>query len=146
MSESGLQRFLDAQQEPMYSWVYEELRAGQKRGHWMWFIFPQAYGLGESHNSKLYGLRSLDEVKEYWDHPVLGMRLRECIQLAIDAKKSALELFDKEIDVTKFQSCLTLFLQIDQSNNLLLTALKKFFNQELDLKTMAIITKVNKAS
>lgn len=140
MNKFNLERFLEAQEDPMYGWVIDELKAGAKKSHWMWFIFPQAYGLGESNNSKLYGLRSLDETKEYWSHPILGPRLKECIQLAIDANKTALELFGKEIDVIKFQSCLTLFLQIDPVNQLLLAALNQFFNQELDKKTLEVIT------
>lgn len=139
MNKFNLERFLEAQEDPMYGWVIDELKAGVKKSHWMWFIFPQAYGLGESHNSKLYGLRSLDEAREYWNHPILGARLKECIQLAIDANRTSIELFGKEIDAMKFQSCLTLFLQIDPASPLLIAALKQFFNQELDKKTLEVI-------
>ena len=107
----------------------------------MWFIFPQAYGLGESNNAKLYGIKSLDEAKEYWAHPVLGDRLRECIKLALDSNETALDLFGKEIDAMKFQSCLTIFLQIAPQDLLLQAALHRFFKDELDSKTMAIIQK-----
>jgi uncharacterized protein (DUF1810 family) len=141
MNEIDLQRFIDAQAEPIFGWVLEELSAGKKKGHWMWFIFPQAYGLGESHNSKLYGIRSLEEAKEFWRHPLLGKRLRQCLELVINSDKSALEIFGKEIDVIKFQSCLTLFLQIDSGNQLLCDALGQFFDGKFDLKTMDIIKK-----
>jgi uncharacterized protein (DUF1810 family) len=139
----NLQRFLDAQEEPLYSWVIEELKAGHKKGHWMWFIFPQAYGLGESRNSKLYGIRSLEEAKEYWEHPILGERLRQCIQLVMDSSKSAIDIFGKEIDAMKYQSCLTLFLEIDPSSNLLRESLNKFFAGKLDQKTLEIVKKAS---
>ena len=141
MSEVSLQRFLDAQEDPMMGWVIDELRAGQKKSHWMWFIFPQAYGLGESHNSKLYGIRSLEEAVGYWNHPLLGERLRKCIELAIQSRKSALELFGKEIDAMKFQSCLTLFDLAVPNNALIQSALLHFYNGELDQKTVEIIKK-----
>ena len=137
----NLQRFIDAQEEPMLGWVMQELATGHKIGHWMWFIFPQAYGLGESHNAKLYGIRSLEEAKKYWQHPILGERLRQCTQLVADSGKSAVEVFGKEIDAMKFQSCLTLFLQIDPNNKLLQECLDQFFVGELDEKTMEIIQK-----
>jgi len=141
MDKFNLQRFIEAQEEPLFGWVIQELRAGKKKGHWMWFIFPQAFGLGESHNSKLYGIRSLDEAKEYWQHPILGNRLQECTRLVVDSRKSALEIFGKEIDAMKFQSCLTLFLKIDPKSQLLQDTLNQFFAGELDDKTMVIIQK-----
>ena len=141
MNRSNLQRFIDAQEEPLFGWVIQELTAGQKKGHWMWFIFPQTFGLGESHNSKLYGIRSLEEAKEYWQHPLLGERLRQCIGLVISSRKSLLEIFGKEIDAMKFQSCLTLFIKVDENSQLLREALNLLFAGELDKKTMEIIQK-----
>jgi uncharacterized protein (DUF1810 family) len=141
MSDITLQRFLDAQAEPMMGWVLDELRAGRKKTHWMWFIFPQAYGLGESNNAKLYGIRSLEEARAYWAHPILGERLRQCIKLALDSNETALVLFGKEIDAMKFQSSLTLFLQIAPQDLLLQAALQRFFSSELDSKTLEIIKK-----
>lgn len=141
MTDSSLQRFLDAQEEPMMGWVIDELKAGQKKSHWMWFIFPQAYGLGESHNAKLYGIRSLNEALQYWDHPLLGGRLRRCIELAVLSRKSALELFGKEIDAMKFQSCLTLFDKVVPNNSLIQSALHHFYNGALDEKTLDIINR-----
>ena len=139
MPDLTLQRFLDAQEDPMMGWVIDELKAGHKKSHWMWFIFPQAYGLGESHNSKLYGIRSLEEALEYWEHPLLGSRLRKCIELAIDSGKPALELFGKEIDAMKLQSCLTLFDQVAPNNSLIQVALHYFYDGVLDKKTLDII-------
>ena len=139
MTEHNLQRFIDAQEEPMMGWVLDELNAGRKKTHWMWFIFPQAYGLGESNNAKLYGIRSLEEASAYWAHPVLGARLRQCIKLALNSRETALDLFGKEIDAMKFQSWLTLFFQIAPQDLLLQAALHRFFNDEMDAKTLEII-------
>ena len=139
MDKFNLQRFIEAQEEPLFGWVIQELRAGKKKGHWMWFIFPQAFGLGESHNSKLYGIQSLEEAREYWSHPLLGERLRQCLELIVGSDKSALEIFGKEIDEIKFQSCLTLFLEAEPNNQLLRDALDKFFSGELDEKTLTVI-------
>ena len=144
MDQFNLQRFLEAQDGPMFGWVIEELTAGQKKGHWMWFIFPQAYGLGESHHSQFYGIKSLEEAVAYWTHPVLGERLRECLGLVINCGRSALEVFGKEVDVMKLQSCLTLFLQIDCKSHLLQNALNQFFAGQLDEKTMKIILEASK--
>jgi uncharacterized protein (DUF1810 family) len=139
MSEITLQRFIDAQEEPMIGWVLDELKAGRKKTHWMWFIFPQAYGLGESNNAKLYGIRSLEEAKEYWAHPILGERLRQCIKLALESNETALDLFGKEIDAMKFQSCLTLFSKIAPQDLLLQAALHRFFGGKFDHKTLEVI-------
>jgi uncharacterized protein (DUF1810 family) len=144
MDQFNLQRFLEAQDGPMFGWVIEELTAGQKKGHWMWFIFPQAYGLGESHHSQFYGIKSLEEAAAYWTHPVLGERLRQCLGLIINCGRSALEIFGKEVDVMKLQSCLTLFLQIDLKSHLLQNALNQFFARQLDEKTMKIILEASK--
>jgi len=139
MNELTLQRFLDAQEEPMMGWVLDELRAGRKKTHWMWFIFPQVYGLGESNNARLYGIRSLEEVSSYWAHPILGERLRECIKLALDSDQSALGLFGKEVDAMKFQSCLTLFDKAIPGDALIQSALQHFYSGQLDLKTLEIV-------
>ena len=135
----NLERCLDAQEEPRMGWVLEDLRAGRKKTHWMWFIFPQAYGLGESNNAKLYGIQSLQEAKAYWEHSVLGERLRECIKLSLDSNQTALDLFGKAIDVMKLQSCLTLFLHIAPDDLLLQAALNRFFSGMTDAKTLEII-------
>src|SRR4030081_3743348 len=75
-----LQRFVDAQQ-PIYETVLSELRAGRKRSHWMWFIFPQISGLGHSSTAQMFAVSSLAEAAAYLAHPILGPRLRECAAL-----------------------------------------------------------------
>lgn len=81
----NLHRFVDAQ-ESTYERARTELAAGQKRGHWIWFIFPQLKGLDMSAMSEEFGIASLDEAKAYIDHPVLGARLRECTQLVLNVE------------------------------------------------------------
>ena len=105
----GLERFISAQ-ESVWESVLLELREGEKRGHWMWYIFPQIIGLGSSSMSKRYAIRDLAEAREYLAHPVLGKRLREAMSvlLAHRGRKSAYEIFFN-IDTVKLRSCATLF-------------------------------------
>ena len=104
----NLQRFVAAQ-DGVYEFAREELRAGRKRSHWMWFVFPQREGLGSSPMAQLYAIGSLDEARAFLAHPVLGARLRECVELvnAIEGR-SLLEIFG-DPDRLKFCSCMTLF-------------------------------------
>jgi uncharacterized protein (DUF1810 family) len=98
-----LQRFLTAQEGP-YAQVLGELRAGQKRSHWMWFIFPQIRGLGRSATAERFAISGRDEAEAYLEHPVLGARLRECTRLvnAVEGR-SAEEIFGFP-DYLKFRS------------------------------------------
>ena len=88
-----LDRFLQAQ-ESVWPRVVAELRAGRKRTHWMWFVFPQIKGLGRSDMAQRYAIQSLAEARAYLAHPVLAARLRECCQilLALEPHRSALEV------------------------------------------------------
>jgi len=104
----NLERFVDAQ-APVYERVLEELRAGRKATHWIWFIFPQAKGLGRSPRSEFYGLGSLDEARAYLAHPVLGPRLKECVTLVLSHDGVALEEILGGVDALKFRSCMELF-------------------------------------
>jgi uncharacterized protein (DUF1810 family) len=104
----NLQRFVTAQ-APLYATVVKELRDAYKRGHWMWFIFPQLRGLGFSSTAQFYGLVSVDEARAYLDHPVLGARLVECTGLVIDSKASSLDALFGSPDDVKFCSSMTLF-------------------------------------
>ena len=100
--------FLTAQ-DPVYSTVLTELRAGDKRTHWMWFIFPQLEALGRSPMPKYYGLQDLDAARAYLADPVLGPRLRECVATVLAvADRTAHQIFHSPDDL-KFRSCLTLF-------------------------------------
>lgn len=104
-----LNRFVEAQ-APVYARVVGELQRGRKESHWMWFIFPQAVGLGQSAMSKRYAIGSAGEAEAYLAHPVLGPRLRECTALVEAALKTRTpeEIFG-EVDAMKFQSSMELF-------------------------------------
>ena len=104
-----LERFVEAQ-AGVYDVALGELRAGRKRSHWMWFVFPQIAGLGSSPTARTYAIGSLEEARAYLAHPVLGKRLVECVE-AVNAVsgRSAGDIFGYP-DELKFRSCLTLFL------------------------------------
>ncbi len=108
LTHSELERFVAAQR-PAYDGALRELRSGRKTGHWMWFVFPQIEGLGQSKMSRFYAIASLDEAAAYLAHPVLGARLRECATaiIAIEGRSAAQIL--GEIDATKLHSSMTLF-------------------------------------
>lgn len=134
----NLKRFLDAQ-EATYQQALDELRAGQKRSHWSWYIFPQVAGLGTSRMSVLFAIKSLDEAAAFLKHPVLGFRLRECVAaMNSHAGLSAEEILGA-IDAQKFRSCLTLFSQADGSEPVFRGGLKKYFAGQPDATTLAIL-------
>ena len=110
MNSNRLQRFVAAQDtDSTYVRARAELRAGRKASHWMWFVFPQIAGLGQSEMSRRYAIASLDEARAYLDHPVLGPRLRECAEALLShSDKSAQEILG-EIDAVKLRSSMTLF-------------------------------------
>jgi uncharacterized protein (DUF1810 family) len=122
----NLQRFTDAQ-APVYRQVVAELAAGEKSSHWMWFVFPQLDGLGRSSMAQRFAIRSREEARAYWQHPVLGTRLRECIELMLAIKgRSAFQILDTPDDL-KFRSCLTLFAAVLPDEPVFAKALDKYF-------------------
>jgi uncharacterized protein (DUF1810 family) len=133
----GLQRFVDAQAGVIEA-VREELRAGAKRSHWMWFVFPQCKGLGASSMAQFYGIGSLDEARAYLAHAVLGPRLRECcaLMLAVPAK-SAHAILGSPDDL-KFRSCLTLFSLAAPQEAVFSDCLARFYGGEPDARTIAL--------
>ena len=134
-----LDRFLEAQ-APIYAQVLGELRAGQKQSHWMWFIFPQIAGLGQSATSRAYAIQSLAEARAYLAHPVLGARLRECCQAVMNIRgKSAEDIFGA-IDAVKFRSCLTLFAEVDHGEVLFFNLLENHFDGDADEATLEILS------
>jgi uncharacterized protein (DUF1810 family) len=131
-----LQRFVDAQ-DRVYATVIDELRGGRKRGHWIWFVFPQLRGLGRSPTALHYGIASLGEARAYLAHDVLGPRLRECARLvaAID-DRSAEDIFGFPDDL-KVRSSMTLFALATDDNADFIAVLDKFYNGEEDPVTVA---------
>ena len=139
-----LERFVHAQQ-PLIGRVLEELAAGYKASHWMWFIFPQLRGLGASGTAQRFGLAGVAEARSYLRHPLLGPRLRECTALVLAVEgRSAEEIFGYP-DYLKFRSCLTLFAQAAASgaspeDRVFGEALVKYYGGEPDPKTLALLT------
>ena len=130
-----LERFVVAQ-ERAYSHVLSELRVGEKMSHWMWFIFPQIRGLGRSPISIEYAISSRDEARAYLQHPLLGPRLKECTQLVLQVEgRSAFEIFNEPDDM-KFRSCMTLFTQVSNDDDIFQRALDKYFNGQPDQLTL----------
>jgi uncharacterized protein (DUF1810 family) len=138
MDSADLERFVDAQ-DGIYERALSELRAGRKRSHWMWFVFPQLRGLGRSAMADRYGLASLEEAVGYLAHPVLGPRLRECTAAVNGvARKSASEIFGFPDDL-KFHSSMTLFHLADASDPQFAEALRKYFGGRDDTGTLELL-------
>ena len=105
---SDLQRFLDAQ-SATYDQALAELRAGEKRTHWMWFVFPQIAGLGRSGMAQRFAIQDLDEARDYLAHPTLGRRLVECAKALTDLDTDDPERVFGSVDAMKLRSSMTLF-------------------------------------
>jgi uncharacterized protein (DUF1810 family) len=103
-----LERFVEAQRGVMDG-VMAELRAGRKTGHWIWFVFPQLAGLGRSDMARHYGIGSIEEAQAYLEHPVLGERLRACVQALLVIPGSSAEAVLGPVDAMKVRSSMTLF-------------------------------------
>ncbi len=123
-----LERFVAAQNAGhTYAHAVEELRRGRKTSHWMWFVFPQIAGLGQSPTSRRYAISSLAEARAYLRHPVLGPRLRECAALVADsAATTATEIFG-DVDAMKLRSSMTLFLRADPAEPVFQRVLDRYF-------------------
>ena len=106
--EYDLERYVDAQ-NMVYDIALQEIKNGHKRGHWIWFVFPQIKGLGHSYNSEYYGISGTKEAKAYLDHPILGARLREISQAMLDCGNPSADDILGFPDVLKVRSCMTLF-------------------------------------
>jgi uncharacterized protein (DUF1810 family) len=134
---SGLQRFVDAQEE-IYATALAELRAGAKRTHWMWFVFPQMRGLGFSSNAQFYGIASLEEARAYLAHPLLGPRLRACTQAVLDVQGKPLDAILGGVDAQKFRSSTTLFLRAS-GDAVFREALDRYCDGIEDERTLGLI-------
>lgn len=134
----NLNRFLQAQ-ESIYPQALVELKSGQKRTHWMWFVFPQIKGLGQSPTSLYYAIESLEEARQYLDHPVMGLRLRECAQAILSIEdRTASEIFGFPDDL-KLRSSMTLFACVAEPGAIFERVLDKYFRGERDARTLAIL-------
>lgn len=108
MDSFDLGRFVQAQKRT-YALALGEIRRGAKRGHWMWYIYPQMAGLGRSDTSRQYAITSIEEARAFIAHPVLGNRLIECVEALQDLEETSAEEVFGEVDAMKLRSSLTLF-------------------------------------
>ena len=135
-----LQRFVDAQRM-VYANVVGELRQGEKRSHWMWFIFPQVTGLGFSSMAERFAIASPEEATAYHEHEVLGLRLRECTRLVLDVRnKTARDIFGSPDDL-KFRSSMTLFGAVSD-NPMFGEAITKYYAGDKDQATLDILARI----
>ncbi len=134
----NLDRFVQAQASD-YEQALDELRAGKKRTHWIWYILPQLQGLGSSEMSAFYAIKSVAEARAYIGHPLLGPRLKECVA-AMNALSgvSATQVLG-DVDAAKFRSCLTLFSQVEGPESLFGQALNRYYRGEPDRQTLALL-------
>ena len=136
----NFERFLDAQAST-YETALAELRAGRKRSHWMWFVFPQLRGLGHSDRAQFFGIVSLEEAQAYLAEPILRRRLRECVAALLDqSAQSAAEILGS-VDALKLRSSLTLFRIAAPAEPLFHRALEQFFDGMLDPQTIELLEK-----
>lgn len=133
----NLERFLIAQSDS-YDGALAELRRGAKRGHWMWFIFPQLTGLGSSAMAQTYAIGSLDEARAYLAHPILGARLYECVSALQDLTRGTAEGILGPIDALKLRSSLTLF-SCAGGGPLFMAAIDRWFGGDADLRTIELL-------
>lgn len=136
----NLKRFIDAQ-SGCYEQAMTELRAGKKRSHWMWFVFPQIAGLGKSTTSEFYSISTIDEARAYLNHPVLGDRLVSCVQQvnAIEGQ-SVHDIFGSPDDL-KFRSCVSLFSSVAEKDSVFAKAIAKYCPDGADPQTLDLISK-----
>ena len=138
---SDLSRFLKAQEHD-YERALGEIRAGRKRSHWMWYIFPQIHGLGFSSTAQYYAICDLQEAKDYLAHPVLGARLKEISSALLDLEGlSASEIFGYPDDL-KLRSCMTLFRMADLNEPIFLEVLEKYYDGKPDSRTVELAARL----
>lgn len=124
----GLERFVSTQNRAdTFATAIDELRAGRKRSHWMWFVFPQIAGLGRSPTARTYAIASIDEARAYLAHPVLGPRLRECAGILAELHGYTAQDIFGGIDAIKLRSSMTLFAYADSANPIFGQVLEAYF-------------------
>ena len=133
-----LDRFLDAQRGD-YAVALAEVRRGRKTSHWMWYIFPQIAGLGQSSTARYYSIRDLEEAREYYAHPVLGQRLREISGALLELRGSDPVAVFGGIDSMKLKSSMTLFAVAAPDDPLFQQVLDKYYGGEQDALTPRIL-------
>ena len=139
-SENSLDKFLEAQSRD-YAGALAEIRSGRKRGHWIWYIFPQMSGLGYSSTSAFYAIQDLEEASDYLQHPVLGSRLIEISKAILGVQnKTASQILGSPDDL-KVRSSMTLFNLVPNTDPVFQAVLDKYYNGLPDQKTITIVQK-----
>ena len=136
-----LERFYKAQ-EYDYETALSEIRNGRKESHWMWYIFPQITGLGRSTTAEYYAIKSKEEAKGYIEDPVLGKRLIEISQALFQIESDDAEMVMGWPDNLKVRSCMTLFAEVAPEQPVFRNVLEKFYDGEMDGKTLDILKKM----
>lgn len=142
MENTSLQRFVNAQTND-YQVALNEIKAGRKCSHWMWYIFPQLRGLGHSYNANFYGIESLEEAKSYINTPLLKDRLIEISSCLLLHKDKDINAIMGKTDALKLKSCMTLF-DIVCPQSVFREVLDAFYNGELCKKTLQIVESANR--
>jgi len=136
-----LSRFTKAQRN-IYDKALSELKKGKIQSHWMQYIFPQIDGLGHSSSSEHYTIKSIEEARQYLDHPVLGKRLLECVDIILAIEERTIREIFSSPDDLKFKSSMTLFACIANRSLLFARVLDKYFNCERDVITLQLFEKI----
>ena len=126
----NLKRFINAQEITYYT-ALKEIKNGKKKGHWMWFVFPQIDGLGLSANSREYSIKNKEEANHYLNHEILGKRLIEITSILINLEDTSVKYIFGNPDYLKLKSSMTLFKIISTNNNIFSDTLNKYFNGEV---------------
>jgi uncharacterized protein (DUF1810 family) len=132
------QHFLDAQ-APTYDTALAELRAGRKRTHWMWFIFPQLVGFGTSPRAQRFAIPSLQEAERYLAHPVLGSRLITCAEALLTHERVTAEAIMGAVNAVKLRSSMTLFARASNAPAVFEEVLARYFAGQPDERTLALL-------
>jgi uncharacterized protein (DUF1810 family) len=136
VDQDRLQRFVEAQDSGgTYERALAELRAGRKTSHWMWFVFPQIAGLGQSEMSRRYAIATASEARDYLGHPVLGPRLIACAEALLEHDDSSAEEILGGIDAVKLRSSMTLFAAVAPGQPVFQRVLDRYFDGEPDPET-----------
>ena len=141
MNQYNLNRFIEAQ-EMTYKSAMLELARGRKDSHWIWYIFPQIDGLGNSETTKVYSLKSLEEGRAYLDHSVLGPRLVEACEILLSLKDASMNKVMGFPDDLKLLSSMTLFETFSESNSVFTRIIEVYFDGERDEATLEIIKSI----
>ena len=138
MTEYDLQRFVDAQ-DPVWTAVTKELKAGRKQTHWMWFVFPQLAGLGRSATAQHFGIADLTEAQLFLSHEVLGPRLQKAARLTVGIEARTVDAIFGYPDNLKLQSSMTLFAEATSGTSVFDEVLQKYFDGESDSATLDLL-------